>query len=256
MATTFLPGADTVSTLVSSRSCCQLGRIRPAAARLLPRALTVVLLAGLATQTSCSEEESLPRAASARDTLIVDSTTGEQLYRNAAYRFRITFPAGWEVKDGDGPHVTKKAVSRGSSVLVLVRDAVTPEIIAQVRQEMGSAGAGLSDADIAQSLRSELDSRVLEASDYPDPLEGLAKFGEPEVLEREMRHLDNLPAAFARTRVSYSAGDQNVRVESLTYSTFREGRLYQVQAASPAQESVALRPTLERSLRSFVFEEW
>lgn len=45
------------------------------------------------------------------------------LYRNDDYKFRINFPAGWEVKDGDGTHIVKKAVRDGCTILVLVKDS-------------------------------------------------------------------------------------------------------------------------------------
>lgn len=121
---------------------------------------------------------------------------------------------------------------------------------------LGPAGRSASDAQLTEVLRSQLDSRQMKPEDYPDPLDGLEKFTSPVVLEREMRSLDNRPALFSRARMGYSAGDISVRVESLTYATFVDGRLYQVSASASVDQIAQLRPALERSLRTFVFEDW
>lgn len=220
------------------------------------RTSTLIAFVASIPMLACAKESAPPPEAVAREELVVDSTTGEQLYRNNVFHFRIKFPPKWQVKNGDGAHVRKKAVNKGATILVLVKDVVTPELIARARNEIGASASSRSDEDIATELRSQLDSHSLSLQDYPDPMEGLAKFTSPEVVEYEMRSLDNRPASFSRTRVGYTVGDVTVRAESITYTMFVSGLLFQVQAAAPVDQIASLRKTIDRSLLSFVMETW
>src|SRR3990172_2997904 len=79
------------------------------------------------------------------------------LYRNDDYKFRINFPAGWDVKDGDGAHVVKKAVKDGCTVLVLVKDFLTEQeknaLSVQERNEISSTEfSDFSDEEANQFL--------------------------------------------------------------------------------------------------------
>ena len=44
----------------------------------------------------------------------------DNLYRNDEYQFRIKFPVGWEIKDGDGKRIIIKAVDSKSVSSIII----------------------------------------------------------------------------------------------------------------------------------------
>jgi len=50
------------------------------------------------------------------------------LYRNEEYKFRIKFPFGWEIKDGDSLHVVKKAVNEKDMSSIIVTAQIFPDV--------------------------------------------------------------------------------------------------------------------------------
>jgi hypothetical protein len=187
------------------------------------------------------------------DTVIVDKDTGEQLYRNREFGFRIKFPQGWKVKSGDGPHVVQKASLDGASVLVLVND-VTKDGVSKARRATKEA-ALFSDAELREAIRSEMDGKKLALGDYPDPVESFGeKFSDVRVLAHELRALDNYPASFSKARISYQVHDKKVQAEIIVYQILRRGILYQVQGAAPISDMPQVEITILRSIGTFVFE--
>ncbi len=47
----------------------------------------------------------------------VNQELNDNVYRNKKYHFRIKFPVGWEIKDGDGEHIVKKSSKRWCNYL-------------------------------------------------------------------------------------------------------------------------------------------
>ena len=176
-----------------------------------------------------------------------------QWYRNAEFGFRIRFPAGWTVTGGDG-HIRQQATHQGSTIVVLVRDLVSPALMAAARRE-GGAKAGLSDRQLEARLRQEIDGPKLRIEDYPDPGEGLETFANVEVLTHRLDRLGGRPALFIHARLSGSAGAAAVRGEQIGYQIVHRGVLYGVQAMAPVADFATRRASLERALRTFSIED-
>lgn len=175
---------------------------------------------------------------------------GGGLYRNDEYHFRIKFPTGWEVKNGDGINVVKKAANNGSTVLVLVRDFY--ESLSE-KDRMG----------LPESTKG--DFRALEMSDYSEKeamefIDELATtlleaFPGSSVLEKEMRHIDNRRAVYLKINQVYKVQNRTVEGIMLYYSTIHRGKLYQIQGFYP-KGSEYQESTIEKSMATFVFEDW
>ncbi len=175
------------------------------------------------------------------------------LYRNDDYKFRIKFPDGWEMKDGDGQHVVKKAVKDNSTILILVRE---------FSDFLGDAGKdSLSPKDIS-------DLNSAESNDLSDEeinvfLESIATgqleaFPGSTVLEKGIRYIDNRKAVYVKTNQVYKVQNMQVEGVSINYFTLHKGKLYQIGGFYPtipinetAKESI-----INTSLSTFVFENW
>ena len=174
----------------------------------------------------------------------------QNLYRNDEYHFRIKFPAGWEIKDGDGEHVVKKAVKDGSTVLVVVWDLS----ISLSEEEKNS----LSDKDKQDAQTFEFnDFNDQEAEDFSNEIVNgmLEGFPGSKTLEKNIGHIDNRKAIYFKINQVYKV--QNLQVEgiSINYCTIHKGKLFQIGGFYPKgsdyQES-----TIKTSLMTFVFEDW
>lgn len=185
-----------------------------------------------------------------------EATTAGQLYRDTAFRFRLRFPPGWSVREGDGPNIRQKATSEGATVLVLARDVVGQLSVASLRQELGPTSRRQSDSEVITQFREELDSSKLTLEDYPAPAEAFERFSNVRVLAHRLARIDNRVASFTHVRMSYSTGSVTVDMESIVYQLFRRGVLYSVQASAPVNSFARLLPVMEASLRTFVLEDW
>ncbi|MFC1609111.1 hypothetical protein ACFL3M_02880, partial [Patescibacteria group bacterium] len=176
----------------------------------------------------------------------------ENLYRNDEYNFRIKFPLGWDIKDGDGKYVVKKAVKDGASVLVLVNDVFLDSILtAEERQ-------ALSDEDI-QSMELSIFSDE-EVSIFLDTLIAgqLEAFPGSTILEKGVRYVDNRKAAYFKMNQVYKVQDSNIEGIAINYFTIHKGKVYQIGGFYP---TVPINESKEEliintSLATFVFEDW
>ena len=87
------------------------------------------LIFGILVLVGTYSDTQLPKSTDtnvAVESRITKSSTDEEiigsLYRNTKYNFRINFPNGWEIKDGDGQHIVKKATNQDSSINIGVTD--------------------------------------------------------------------------------------------------------------------------------------
>ena len=166
----------------------------------------------------------------------------ENVYRNDEYHFRIKFPEGWEIVDGDGKHIIKKAVKDNSTILVLVRsyDYFLPE--ENIRNlELSD----FTDKEINQFL-----DKLIE--------ENINAFPGSTILEKGIRYIDNRKAVYFKMNQVYKV--QNIQVEGISenYFTIHKGKLFQVGGFYPTvpideheKESI-----INQSIASFVFEDW
>jgi hypothetical protein len=184
----------------------------------------------------------------------------EQLFRSAEHHFRIKFPAGWDVKAGDGPNVVQKATHEGSTILVLVRTLITTEALDEFRREDRSRRQ-LSPTELRAALENQLDTR----SFTPAELNALAReqataltrqYPGAIVEETGMKHLANRPAVYARLLVPYRVLDREFLQRIVFFQVIYKGRLYQMQAGTRADRFQTLLPTILASISTFVIEDW
>lgn len=184
----------------------------------------------------------------------------EQLYRNEEYNFRIKFPKHWQIKDGDGPNVVKKAVSSGSSIIILVKKIITPETINSIRQE-SEEYSRLSDKEITNLLIDELDfknytdSEILELAES-QVSELKQKFDDIRILDKSISYLDNKKFAYAKYSMSYRVQNIKAEVIAIMYMTMHLGKYYQISGSSESIKFNDLEPTFIRSISTFVFEDY
>lgn len=176
----------------------------------------------------------------------------EQLYRNEEYGFRIKFPDGWEVQDGDGEHVVKKATKDGSTVFVLVNGDILDSILTEEEK------SSLSDDDI-QGLELNNFSDA-DAKEFLDSLVAgqLELFPGSTILDKDIRYIDNRKAAYFKMNQVHKVQDTQVEGISENYFTIYRGKLYQIGSFYPTipidesdKESI-----INASLTTFVFEDW
>lgn len=184
----------------------------------------------------------------------------EQLYRNEEHNFRIKFPKDWQIKDGDGPNVVKKAVSSGSSIIILVKKIITPETINSIRRE-SKEYSGLSDKEITDLLKDELDfknysnNEILElAASQVEELK--QKFDDIRILDKSISYLDNKKFAYVKYSMSYRVQNIKAKVIAIMYMTMHLGKYYQISGSSEAIKFDDLEPTFIRSISTFVFEDY
>lgn len=174
------------------------------------------------------------------------------LYRNDDYKFRINFPAGWEVKDGDGAHVIKKAVKDGATVMVLVNADFIKAGLAKEEQAL------LSVEDIESTELNILSDEEINTFLETIISEQLGSFPGSTILEKGIRYVDNRKAAYFKMNQVYKVQDKKVEGISTNYFTIHKGKLYQIGGMYPTvpingkdKESV-----INASLMTFVFEDW
>lgn len=188
------------------------------------------------------------------------SISQEQLYRNEENNFRVKFPKDWQIKDGDGPNVVKKAVSGGSSIIILVKKIITTETINSIRQESPEYSK-LSDKEIAKLLKDELnfnnysDNEILELAES-QVAELKQKFDNIRILEKNIRYLDNKKFAYFKYSMSYRVQNIKAKVIAIMYMTMHFGKYYQISGSSEAIKFNDLEPTFIRSISTFVFEDY
>jgi len=178
-----------------------------------------------------------------------------EVYRNEEYHFRIKFPKGWDIKDGDGKHVVKKAVKDGSTVMVLVFDNYFKNILTEEDRR------SLSEKDLASLDSMSLDE--FNEQDLNNFLEQVVKMNleavpNSKILEKGIKYIDNHKAIYYKNSVTYKTLDIEITAESLNYWLFHNGKMYQIIGSygiHPSDET-ANKSILESSIASFVFEDW
>ncbi|MFA7209565.1 MAG: hypothetical protein WC120_04745 [Parcubacteria group bacterium] len=175
----------------------------------------------------------------------------QSLYRNDEHHFRIKFPAGWEIKDGDGEHIVKKAVNNsGSTVLIQARDFASSidkeeleSLSAQDRSDIQNAEiSSFSDEDI-NDFSSEMINGMLGA------------FPGSKVLEKNIGYVDNRKAIYFKLNQIYKVQDLQVEGISINYITIHKGKMFQLGGFYPKGEDKQ-EATIKESLSTFVFEDW
>ncbi len=169
-----------------------------------------------------------------------------RLYRNEKYNFRIKFPEGWTLEDGDGEHVVQKAVKEGSSVGVLVMEEDMTTLSKEELNYLKNFNLDqLSDKDLSEYL-----------SDVGTSLTGV--FPGSKLLEKDIKFIDNHKALYYKLSTPYKTLDLEVTGNMDIYQLFYDGKMYQISGLygiDPIDES-ANRSVIEQSISTFVIEDW
>lgn len=152
----------------------------------------------------------------------------DNLYRNTKYQFRIKYPQGWKIKQGDGPHILTKAVNeRGSNINIYVEDL----------------NVNIGDIDEVFSL-SEFAERSLK------------KFTPFEILEKKEILIDNKKAFYVKSRIKYEALDLKADMIMLNIALVHKKYLYVVTGGSFLRFFAEDEAELKKSIRTFVIEDF
>jgi hypothetical protein len=181
----------------------------------------------------------------------------EQPYRDPASRFRIDFPAGWEVR-ATGESGAVQATREGATIAVVVHDAATPEMMRRVRDDFDRRGVRLTDPEVLQAVQAELDFGKFthdQVSDFVErrlrKIQGLAAGSFVE--EQGLRELGGRKAGYLRA-TSRAPGAEG-KVVNVLYFTLHRGRYYHVAAGALAAEFDSLAPLLHKTIASFAITE-
>ncbi len=136
----------------------------------------------------------------------------DNLYRNDEYQFRIKFPVGWEIKDGNGKSIIKKAVDTKSSSSVIISAKRIP--------------GNLDIKDFSQKELNEL---------LKDSIEEIkSKYSDAKIIEQGVRYLDNRKAIYLKYSFSYKTLDKAVSLVTVQYTTLYKGKYYSIGGGAPA----------------------
>jgi hypothetical protein len=184
------------------------------------------------------------------------------LYRNTKYNFRIKFPEGWEIKDGDGPNVLKKAVSGGSTIGIIVKDFKnTPEFLDLKNKFVKETGMPLTD-DIAEEVVSELNANDFSDNDFKDMMTGVLEGIESS--PRESKLIESKIGNIGGEKAFYTKTETAVKVlhigeadsVGLTYTTLHGGIFYHIFAGFPKEDADLMEKEILLSIASIVFENF
>lgn len=150
----------------------------------------------------------------------------DNLYRNKKYKFRIKFPEGWKIQNGDGPNILVKASSKnGSSVNIFVKDTGVP---------LGDIDDFLTLDEWAESVNE--------------------KFPAAKILEKKETHIDNRRAFYVKYEVNYEAMDMKIKMIMFTVALISNNFLYNMTASSEYNSFAENESVLNQSVRTFVIE--
>jgi hypothetical protein len=148
------------------------------------------------------------------------------------YHFRIRFPEGWRIKNGDGKHIVKKAEAENlASISVLVR-------------------AGPNDANSNEFSEDDLFGfGDLIIQPMLERLEG-------ELLAKRIVYVNNQKTLYLKSQVTYRRLSGDHRAVNEQYVMLKHGLLYLLTASVRESEFSRLRGTVNESIDSFVIEDW
>jgi len=144
--------------------------------------------------------------------------------------FRIKFPKGWLIRDGDGPNVVKKAIDEinGSVIAILVKPYIHNP---------------LTDAELNEGIDGFI--------------EGMKVYDKnAQVLEKGIRYISYRKSSYAKARVTMKSLDQSKEGIIVVYSTFNKGKMYIIQASAPTEVFSEVEPILNASIGSFFIEDF
>lgn len=182
-------------------------------------------------------------------------TEKSNLYRDEKYKFRIKFPDGWTIEDGDGEHVVKKATNGGSTVMVMVFDNFLSDMLIANDEESFTKEEieQLPYLTIGDFNDEEIDNFLNEIIST-----NTENFAGSQVLEKGTGYIDNRKAIYFTAKVPYQVLD--IKTEGILkfYYVIHNDKLYQIgggYGVDPIDEEYN-KPLIDASIASFVFEDW
>lgn len=155
----------------------------------------------------------------------------DNLYRNTKYNFRIKFPEGWNITDGDGPNVVQKAFKDNSSINILIKEfssGVDPKLL-------------INDIYSLEDIKEEATSTY--GSDV-------------KVLDSGETFLDNKPVLWVKYTATYSALDVKVEGTFTQYYLLYNKILYIITAGSTSDDFNKVESEFTKSILTFVIEDY
>jgi hypothetical protein len=153
------------------------------------------------------------------------------LYRNTKYNFRIKFPEGWDITDGDGPNVVQKAYKDNRSINIIIKE-----------------------------FSSGVDSKLLindiySLEDIKD--EVISSYGsDARVLDAGETFLDNKPVLWVKYAMTYSALDVKVEGTFTQYYLLHNKILYLITAGSTSDDFNKAEAEFTKTISTFVIEDY
>jgi hypothetical protein len=181
-----------------------------------------------------------------------------QLYHNQENQFKIKFPANWELKNGDQPHVVKKATSDdGSSIILLVINIITSEEINLTRNNSAQLKRK-TNQEIIKILEQKYeyqnmsDKEILTTTDmqlaqmktvYPDL----------KTFEKKIIFLNTKKFSFSKYSYTYKESDFSVHMTAVMYGTVHKGKYYQITGTSASKDYSRNESIIINSINTFAF---
>ena len=201
--------------------------------------LVVVFLAGVVVRGIRSESGYSSYQNTTGDVSLLEtdkspetSQVSGDMYRNTKYHFRIKFPAGWEIKQGDGLHIVQKATSGNSTISVIV-------------QEFDLGGESFSSIKDAGSAKEFIDTAIAGAKE---------KFSDVKVINYGETKIDNEPAYWVEYSSRSQVLDLNLKMTQLIYFIAKGNIMYSISAGTASDEYTQVRPKFYQSASTFVLE--
>jgi len=155
------------------------------------------------------------------------------MYRNTKYHFRIKFPEGSEIKQGDGAHIAQKAVFGNSTISLII-------------QQLDLGGnTGFSSIKDAGTLKEVIDTS----------LEGVgSKFSDVTIIDSGETKIDNEPAYWVEYSAGYQVLDQQINATNLVYFLAKGDTFYSISSGTLTKDYSSIKPLFLQTVSSFVFE--
>ncbi len=170
----------------------------------------------------------------ATDKGVENSEIVGNLYRNKKYGFRIKFPEGWKITNGDGAHIVQKATKGYVTIAILVQQV-----------DLGKEKGVDSIKEVA-SLEEIVTGKIEEANQ---------KFSNVKLLGSGETKIDNEPAYWVEYSSDYQALDVKVSTTNIEYTLFKDDTLYSVFSGADSKAYLATKPEIIKSVMTFVFEK-
>lgn len=174
---------------------------------------------------------SLPKTASVFGNVEKDKGN---LYRNDEYKFRIKFPTGWEIVNGDSKNALKKAVNAKDGASIVV----------------GAVKLHDTNLDIKNFSEKEIDEFLNVSID-----EVKQKYTDVKVIEEGIRYLDNKKAIYFKYSFIGKTLDKTHNLIMIQYATFCKGIFYSIGGGAQVDKFSSQEGIISKSISSFVFEE-